>query len=238
MLSKVKYIAFFLMCWNSIWVDAKVEVFNAGIGGNNSHQLLARLEKDVLARNPDLCILMVGTNDMLNSRKRISYSEYALNVNTIVERIKAKGVEVLLMSSPPVDSTYLFNRHNRAIFLQAPNEIMDSASRIVREVAERNNALFLNLNAKFKKLGLPRHNEDLFFRNELNSGKKDGVHPTSLGYFYITEAIYQFLNQNGKLGSFKRIVCLGDSITAGSGLKGSGTISGENYPSFLYRKLN
>ena len=42
-------------------------VINAGVGGNTTRNLLKRVKKDVLAKKPDVVVMMVGTNDALNS---------------------------------------------------------------------------------------------------------------------------------------------------------------------------
>lgn len=57
------------------------EIINAGVGGNNSRALLARLEEDVLSRDPSLVIIMVGTNDALNSGALVSLDEYRENLD-------------------------------------------------------------------------------------------------------------------------------------------------------------
>jgi len=221
-----------------ISVENHAQVINAGIGGNTTSDLLKRIEKDVIKQHPDLTILMVGTNDMLNSRKMISYQKYSDNLNLIVKKLKAEGIEVLLMSPPPVDSSYLFMRHDKTLYKLAPNKIMASVSLIVEKITSINDVLFLNLFDKFIVLNLPKHNEDLFFRNAKNSGVKDGVHPTILGYHFIAENVFQFLKKNGYLKEGVKIVCFGDSITNGAGSKGTGTVIGENYPSFLSKMIN
>lgn len=234
---KRKYILF-IIAFVLFSVTGYTQVINAGIGGNSTNDLLHRIETDVLSKQPDLVIVMVGTNDLLNSRKMISYKEYTENYNTIVRKLHSAGIEMLLMSSPPVDSTYLFSRHDRKLYTQAPNVIMDSVSHIVSNIAKENKAHFLNLNKKFSVLGLPKHDQDLFFRNPQNSGAKDGVHPTSLGYHFIAANVFQYLKENDLLATKKKIICFGDSITNGSGSKGQGTITGQNYPSFLSRMIN
>jgi len=50
-------------------LPVKGQVINSGIKGNTTTDILGRLKKDVLDKKPDLVILMVGTNDMLNSKK-------------------------------------------------------------------------------------------------------------------------------------------------------------------------
>lgn len=87
--------------------NAAAQVLNKGVGGNNTKQLLLRIDSDVITEDPDLVIVMAGTNDLLNSRKMISYVDYEDNLNLILRKIKSMGSQVLLMSPPPVDSTYL-----------------------------------------------------------------------------------------------------------------------------------
>ena len=235
MKNSIKYKISFLLVLFS--VSAYAQVINAGIGGNNTINLLSRIEKDVINHHPDLTILMVGTNDMLNSRKMISFQDYADNLNHIVKILQNRENEVILMSPPPVDSTYLFLRHNRNLFNLSPNEKLDSLSQIIENIAFENNVLFLDLYKIFTNLNLPIHNEDLFIRNLKNSNVADGVHPTSLGYHFIAENVFQYLKKNDLIKAHMKIVCFGDSITHGSGSKGNDAEICENYPSFLSDKI-
>ncbi|MCL5128532.1 MULTISPECIES: GDSL-type esterase/lipase family protein [unclassified Algibacter] len=199
-------------------VNAQV-VINAGVGGNATTNILKRLEKDVLNEKPDLVILMVGTNDMLNSKKMISYKTYRKNMKVLVDKIKKSGSDVLLMSSPPADSVYLFERHNKEIFKESPNEKLNKIRGIVSKIALDKQVYFLDVYQAFVNLNVPKHNKDLFFRNAMNSGARDGVHPTVLGYHFIAELVFQYLKKNSLLEAYNKIICLGDSITNGSGVK-------------------
>jgi lysophospholipase L1-like esterase len=214
-------------------VIADAQLINAGVGGNTSSELLARIEQDVLSHNPDLVIVMVGTNDMLNSRKMATYEEYALNLEAIVKLLKAINTEVLLLSPPTVDDQYLYERHDKKLFNETPNVKLDSVRHIVSRIARENQVYFIDIFQKFKDLNLPKHNEDLFIMNPKNSGHHDGVHPTRMGYFFIAENVYLFLKNNDLLNEGDKIVCFGDSITKGSKVKGSGTAEGETYPAYL-----
>ncbi len=50
--------------WPSLLQNATgIEVLNTGIGGDTSAGLLGRFSVDVIARKPDVAILMAGTND-------------------------------------------------------------------------------------------------------------------------------------------------------------------------------
>lgn len=230
---KIKIIYLFVL----FTITAYAQVINAGIGGNNTINLLTRIEKDVISHHPDLTILMVGTNDMLNSRKMISFQEYADNLNEIVKKLQDKEIKVLLMSPPPVDTSYLFLRHDRNLFSLTPNEKLDSVRNITENIAMANGTMFLDIHSKFTILNLPMHNEDLFIRNSNNSGVSDGVHPTSFGYHFIAENVFQFLKMKNMINSNMKIVCFGDSITRGSGENDSETEMCKNYPAFLSERI-
>ncbi|MFY0686445.1 MAG: hypothetical protein JXQ90_04720 [Cyclobacteriaceae bacterium] len=209
----------------------QAQVINAGIGGNTTVDLLERVEVDVLSQNPDLVILMAGTNDMLNSKKMISFKSYQENLGALISTIRGGGAEVLLMSPPPVDSAYLFMRHDRALFEQVPNAKLDTVKTIVESLQHQEGIYFLDLNDRFKALNLPNHNKDLFIKNAWNSGKQDGVHPTALGYHFIAANVFQFLKDHQLLDQYDKIICFGDSITYGGGLESS-------YPAVLQELLN
>jgi lysophospholipase L1-like esterase len=212
-------------------IDSKI--LNKGVSGNTTVNLLKRLEVDVLKEKPDLVILMVGTNDLLNSKKIISYQEYAANLTKIVQTIKSKNCEVLMMSPPTADSVYLYQRHDKSLYVDTPNTMMNKAREIVKVVSKENRTFYVDIYSSFIAKEIPKHNEDVYIRNVKNSGVKDGVHPTPVGYKFIAETVFKYLKENKLLNKYKTIICFGDSITKGAGAKGAGTITGENYPSFL-----
>ena len=215
------------------------QVINAGVGGNNTAQLLERIDTDVLAKAPDLVILMAGTNDMINRNKILSYEAYGQNYRAIVKQLKDQGIEVLVMSSPTVDSAYVFTRHPRALFEKAsPNERLDTARQIIEQIAQDYDLHYLDLNTAFQEIGVPRHDKDLFIRNPENCGVKDGVHPTPLGYHFIAENIFHYMKRHQMIKAEMKIICFGDSITQGQGAKGKGRATGETYPGVLKGLIN
>lgn len=218
-------------------VTKEIKLENKGVAGNTTVNLLSRLDKDVLSETPGLVILMVGTNDMLNSRKFVSYDDYQSNLSKIVKRIKKKGAQVVLMSPPRVDSIYLFMRHDKALFTDTPNVKLQKANKIIEQVAQNNQAFYVDNYGVFKAKHLPIHNEDAYIRNQKNSNSKDGVHLKPIGYKLIAENVFECLQNNHLLNKYSHIICFGDSLTKGSGADGAGTITGENYPSFLYSML-
>lgn len=71
---------------------AEVTVLNAGVSGNTTVAALARLERDVLSRNPDLVVIMFGMNDVV----RVPPETFAANLTALVQRSRERGMEVVL----------------------------------------------------------------------------------------------------------------------------------------------
>src|SRR5690606_9140714 len=81
-------------------------ILNSGESGNNTADLLLRMEKDVLSLQPDIVLLMVGTNDMLNSSKMLTYETYHDNLKQIISNLG--NTKMVLVSPPTVDEIYLY----------------------------------------------------------------------------------------------------------------------------------
>jgi lysophospholipase L1-like esterase len=71
---------------------AKIEVINAGVSGGNTVSGLARMDKDVLAHQPDLVVIMFGMNDVAG----ISPEAYEANLRTMIQKCREVKSEVVL----------------------------------------------------------------------------------------------------------------------------------------------
>jgi acyl-CoA thioesterase-1 len=71
-----------------------IRVVNRGVSGDMTRQMLARLDRDVLAEKPDLVIWQLGTNSVLHDVGATDESGLARRG---VERLKATGADVILM---------------------------------------------------------------------------------------------------------------------------------------------
>ena len=80
---------------------AKIDMINAGISGHTTADALARIDRDVVRRKPDLVTVMFGLNDMT----RVPLNKYRANVKEIVRKCRAAGAEVVLATPNNVIST-------------------------------------------------------------------------------------------------------------------------------------
>ena len=71
----------------------------AGIGGHKSDDMLARLERDVLAKRPDWVTISCGMNDVIHGAKGLPLDRYSANMTAIVERCQKAGIKVVLFTT-------------------------------------------------------------------------------------------------------------------------------------------
>ena len=71
-----------------------INIINAGRAGDTTGTALPRLDDDVLDRDPDIVIVLLGGNDLLQG---VPVQQRVNNITTIVERIRASGADVLLL---------------------------------------------------------------------------------------------------------------------------------------------
>ncbi|AYL94062.1 SGNH/GDSL hydrolase family protein [Mucilaginibacter celer] len=226
----MKYLAFiliitsFLSCQkgsgDSTTRNGKLVVYNKGVPGNVSAQLVERIDEDVLNYKPQLVVIMIGTNDVSH---RVPYDQYTANITTLVTKIQAQSGKVLLLSPPPrgtaeiTTPTYFMNDRNDKI-----NLILDSLSQSLK-------CYYLDINAAFKNAGSPNSTAGSYILNSANSpDRPDGVHLTLDGTAFLAKEVAKFIKDN-KLDNISLVICFGDSLTAGN--------SG-GYPQLLQKLLN
>lgn len=73
------------------------DVINAGVSGNTSAQALARLDPLLEEHAPDLVIVTLGGNDML---QKLDETSTVANLRTIVQRARAAEARVVLVAVP------------------------------------------------------------------------------------------------------------------------------------------
>lgn len=81
-------------------------VLNAGVNGNTSANVLARIDT-IITQNPDLVLLSVGGNDVL---RRVPSEVTAANITMAIKQLKAADINVILIAQPYFSASALFGR--------------------------------------------------------------------------------------------------------------------------------
>ena len=135
-----------------------VEIANAGVSGDTTAGGLARLEWAV-PEGTDAVILELGANDAMRG---LDPGKARRNLGTIIERLKARGVDVLIAG------------------MLAPGNLG-------QEYASAFNAIFPELAQRHGVLFYPFFLQGVAMRGKLNLG--DGIHPNAEGVAVIVDGI-------------------------------------------------
>lgn len=181
-----------------------VTVINAGVAGNNTRDLLKRVQKDVIDQNPDLVVMMIGTNDFCNDRKFISIRKYESNLNRLILSISQRS-KLILLTIPPVQWKKLFERHDRNKYPKNYLNLINRCNEIIKSKDCYGIVYIIDLHHYFNCLG----------QNWL----LDGVHQNDEANRAMAAIIYQYILDNFDISEIKKIICFGDSITESRKLK-------------------
>lgn len=102
--------------WWNYCNGLKLQVLhNGGLSGDTSIAglkasfvgLYSRLQQDVFQYNPDICTLLIGTNDILEyTIDQNGANSVAANIQLICNAILAQGIQVWLITTPPFATAY------------------------------------------------------------------------------------------------------------------------------------
>ncbi|MBC2600672.1 SGNH/GDSL hydrolase family protein [Puniceicoccus vermicola] len=155
--------------------ETVVSVLNAGISGNRVTDLEARWKSDVTDLKPDWVSIMIGINDVWRQFDReeledqVGPEQFQSILAKLVEET-AKEVKGIFLMTP-----FFLETH-----LQDPMRAkMDQYGAIVREIAEKSGARFVDTQAAFDKYLAKRPTQSLC---------GDRVHPNLVGHQILADA--------------------------------------------------
>ena len=173
----------------------QAKVFNAGVGGNNTHDARLRFQTDVLNRNPNVVILQFGINDSAvdvwkqppADQPRVPLTQYEDNLRYFITVLRKRGVNVLLMTPNPLRWTSRL----KALYDKAPyepqnpdgmNHLLKLYTQTARKVARTENVMLVDVAKAFESYA----HED---RQSMDELLLDGMHPNQQGHRLIADLL-------------------------------------------------
>jgi lysophospholipase L1-like esterase len=77
----------------------EITVVPAGVSGNTSKDMLARLDRDVLSKKPDWMTLSCGVNDVWHHAGGVELEPYKQNITSIVDQAAKTGIKVVILTA-------------------------------------------------------------------------------------------------------------------------------------------
>jgi len=174
----------------------KLSHIPAGISGNKSTNMLARLDKDVISKNPQWMTLSCGVNDVWHFKLRLGkrkfqgvpLEDYKKNITKIIEKAQAANIKVMILTS-----TMIGEDQSKEL-----NQMLIPYNDFLRKIAKEKNCPLADLNkdmqAALKTLPNVKGNARMFgnpkytseFKNKLTT---DGCHMNKLGNIMMAKGV-------------------------------------------------
>lgn len=181
------------------WFEKKEEdngIYNLGIGGQTSGELLKRFEIECEARmrfkhegDAYTIIISIGTNDTKYEGKisqktaRVNEEDFRNNIKALIKEAKAQNAKTAFLGITPVKEDAA-NSRGFGVYFQ--NERINKFNNIIKEECKKERIGFLDINEKM----LVKNYKKML---------ADGLHPNSKGYDFMFEKIKEFLLKDNLL---------------------------------------
>ena len=158
--------------------DLKIKkVINAGVSGHKAENMIARFEKDVVKRKPNVVTINVGINDVWHRLSKPHdpkvLATYKENVGKMIDQAQAAGIKVVLLAATVIEENPESEGNKRLpLYVNA-----------MKELAAEKKCGFVDLHQMF--LDALKHKPADMKGNWLTG---DGVHMKPLGYAVMTVA--------------------------------------------------
>jgi len=161
---------------DAVYPDYNIRVVNRGVSGDNTRNLMARWETDVVAAAPDYLSILIGVNDVWRmfdtphmTENHVPLDEYRKRLEWLVMNASGFAKNVMLMvpfiiepgRDDPMRST------------------LDAYGDAVRSLAARHNCILVDLQTEFDKFCAHLHSY---------AAAGDRVHPNHVGNAVIARA--------------------------------------------------
>ena len=170
--------------------ERRVRYINAGIGGNSSRQMLARLEADILAHRPQWLLLSAGVVEVRRTyqpdraQDRVSLDEYVDNLTTMTTGALHSDIQVVLLEPTP---------HTRPVKDGPPHVTLEEVNNLTRQYATAMMQVARNVGVGF----VPLFEKFLDVERRLAGEASlfaDEVHLNARGDLLYSQLVYEYLH--------------------------------------------
>jgi len=164
-----------------------VDLYNLGIDGNTSKDVLQRFDAEAQARNPDIIICAVGANDSIfrnDDKFDVSESVFLQNLSGILEKAKKYTQQIVfvgLVKGSDAETIPLKRSSTGKCYSKLAVKKYDG---YVKSFAAQNSLPFVDV-----------------FTVLIDEDFDDGLHPNFSGHIKIFNAVIKTLDQQGILKS-------------------------------------
>lgn len=159
--------------------DVEFEFIDLGISGNQTKDLVARLQSDFIDVGADIVSIMIGINDVWHhagDRSWIPNDVFEERYRTVLEALKKTGAKIMIIEPflAPVEDKLYFR------------EDLDFKIDVIRKLAREYADVYMPLDGIFASV---------FVNDDPSSYTEDGVHPIDKGRRFIGELYAEYVKK-------------------------------------------
>ncbi|RKR79934.1 GDSL-like lipase/acylhydrolase family protein [Mucilaginibacter gracilis] len=176
--------------------DMDLEMINCGVPGNVAAQVIARMDSDILANKPTICVLKLGMNDVdktlytkqagaepgIEARRQQALDTYQKNYESIIQTLLKYCGRVILQTPTIYDETAAL----ADVRLPGRNHALKKCAAIVKEFGVKYNLKVVDYWGPMDEIGRKYQQAD----STRTIIGPDRVHPGAMGHFIMA---YEFL---------------------------------------------
>ncbi len=173
----------------------EIKIIPAGISGHKSTNMNARMERDVVKKNPVWMTLSCGVNDVWHGAHGVSLDRYKKEITSILDKADKAGIKVIVLTATMIKE-------------DAQNELNKKLipyNEFLRQIARERKYLLADLNADMQKIVAESKAKNPKYRG--NFLTSDGVHMAGAGNEMMARGILkQFGMTDAELDKVKEEV--------------------------------
>ncbi len=159
------------------------EIYNLGVSGDSTEDLLKRFDADIKDKNPDMIVFAIGTNDSVylpaEKRSYVDFDKFKENLKTLIDKSRQFTDNIVFIGLTPVDES-LTKPIPWEIEMHYTNEEIRKYNDAIKQICKDEKLKFIDIFSDFEK-------------NNYKEMLSDGLHPNEQGHEWMANRIAQEL---------------------------------------------
>lgn len=160
--------------------NSDIEIYNLSISGDDTKNLLKRIETEAHSRQTNTIIFAIGINDSIFNKKlnrnQTSLISFKNNIKKLIEKSKKYAKDIVFIGLTKVNEA-LTTPISWDTDKYYKNEIIKKYDNTLKNIAKEHNLKYINM-----------------FDTLIKSDLEDGLHPNTLGHNKMFEKIKKNIN--------------------------------------------
>lgn len=169
--------------------ECLITIINAGVGGNTTREGMQRIEKDVLAHDPDFVLAEFGNDSTPEPARHVTFEEFTANLDTIRTKTAERnnGRLILLTFPPIVDAWHCWTTDEYFKKNGGPDACQEHYRKLTRQFAQAHRLPLADIDKSLRQ-AMAKDGPGEYIL-------PDGVHLTTRGNQVVADTILPVLSE-------------------------------------------